>query len=336
MKTGADRGNLVRIHIFFLLLTFFAVSPLFASEDGPSDVPTGKVQPVASAKLGAALLVTASKNGNMDKVRRLLANGADPDSADENHLTALNWAAYHGYQGIVEALVESGADVDSNWNSEKWTPLMNATGTGHNAIRDYLVDHGADTSLKSADGRTAEEIGFAFLEKSLEDDDLMPQNNQPELIDAIIHGGSGQKANALIAQGADVNVRNAHDQTPLMLAAYYGYADTVRLLIDKGADVNAINSSHTTALVDAIVTEGHVEVVKLLIDNGADVTQKDYNGTTPLHWAAHLGYTEIVKLLINKGADLNAKDSNGDTALSLAEYRRDSDTAELLRAAGAH
>jgi len=43
----------------------------------------------------------------------------------------------------------------------------------------------------------------------------------------------------LIDKGADVNVKNVGDRTPLMWAAMHGHTEVVRLLIDNGADVDA-------------------------------------------------------------------------------------------------
>ena len=45
-------------------------------------------------------------------VAALLAEGADPNVADERGMTPLVWAVYGGYEDIVELLCEGGADVN--------------------------------------------------------------------------------------------------------------------------------------------------------------------------------------------------------------------------------
>ncbi len=51
-----------------------------------------------------------------------------------------------------------------------------------------------------------------------------------------------------LENGADVNVRNVHDRTPLMVAAKKGHTKIAELLVAKGADVNAKDEDGRTAL----------------------------------------------------------------------------------------
>lgn len=85
----------------------------------------------------------------------------------------------------------------------------------------------------------------------------------------------------LINAGADVNTQydwypatqldNDFRNTPLMFAAYYGYTDIVRLLLEAGADVNFNNGgSNSTALMYAARGLNR-DIVRLLIEAGADV-----------------------------------------------------------------
>ncbi len=68
--------------------------------------------------------------------------------------------------------------------------------------------------------------------------------------------------------GAHVNQRTADGSTALLVAAYEGQLDVVRLLIEKGADVNAMNENgFTPAMVAAYV--GYDEIVSILRQHGA-------------------------------------------------------------------
>ena len=66
-----------------------------------------------------------------------------------------------------------------------------------------------------------------------------------------------------------MNAKDSANDTPLEEAAYGGYADVVKLLLDKGADQKVIDSSGMTALQEA-EDQGHKDVVELL---------KSYGGT---------------------------------------------------------
>jgi hypothetical protein len=90
----------------------------------------------------------------------------------------------------------------------------------------------------------------------------------------------------------------------LTLAADFGHAEIVRLLLDAGEDPNRYNPvgghSHTTPLHQA-AGGGHEEVVRLLVERGARLDLKDILWrATPADWARHAGKTEIETYLRRK------------------------------------
>ncbi|CAE8590031.1 unnamed protein product [Polarella glacialis] len=65
--------------------------------------------------------------------------------------------------------------------------------------------------------------------------------NMEDGSDALLHaasGGSAQVAAALLGAKANIETVNEDEVTPLLLAAYYGHTEVVRVLIEAGADVN--------------------------------------------------------------------------------------------------
>ena len=87
----------------------------------------------------------------------------------------------------------------------------------------------------------------------------------------------------------------------LALAARFGYAEIVRLLLDAGEDPNRYNPpgshSHSTPLHQAALA-GHLDVVRLLVERGARLDLKDTIWqATAAGWAAHAGKTEVETLL---------------------------------------
>jgi len=139
---------------------------------------------------------------------------------------------------------------------------------------------------------------------------------------AALHG-EFEAVNALIGRGAQIDLpvaaalgrtagarrllagasgENRH--LALTLAADFGHAEIVRLLLDAGEDPNRYNPvgghSHTTPLHQA-AGRGHDHVVRLLVERGARLDLKDILWrATPADWARHAGRTEIEAYLRGK------------------------------------
>jgi len=95
-----------------------------------------------------------------------------------------------------------------------------------------------------------------------------------------------------------------HDrQLALALAAQYGYAYAVEILLDAGEDPNRFNPvgghSHSTPLHQA-AGNGHLDVVKLLVSRGANTGVKDILfGGTPAGWANYAGKQDVAEYLLS-------------------------------------
>lgn len=131
---------------------------------------------------------------------------------------------------------------------------------------------------------------------------------------AAIKNGDKSAVEALLAKGADVNVKDEYGQTPLV---YVKEKSIAELLLAKGASINARDKRGRTPLY-FVANEGMKGIVELLLVKGADVNAKDNAGETPLHYAATSKKKDVVELLLIKGADVNAKDKEGFTPLDKA------------------
>ncbi len=127
-----------------------------------------------------------------------------------------------------------------------------------------------------------------------------------------------------------INSTNAQGYSPIILACYYDRIDFIKLLLAKNVVLNEEPNSPTA--LQAAAYKGFTEAVKLLLDYGANPNIVDANGTSPLIYASQFNHIEIVDLLLKKGASVSYKDPNGFTALDYAEKLNQPEIISLLKA----
>jgi hypothetical protein len=136
--------------------------------------------------------------------------------------------------------------------------------------------------------------------------------------------GTGAKATTqqvltAFKHGANINARDEHGLTSLMMAASSGNLSCIKLLISKGADVNATEFSGWTPLHWASDSD-KLDCVKYLVDNGASVNAKNFVGGSALLYAAEESDFDCANFLLSRGADVNCKDNDGMTPLIESAY----------------
>ncbi|XP_045616246.2 uncharacterized protein [Procambarus clarkii] len=97
---------------------------------------------------------------------------------------------------------------------------------------------------------------------------------------------------ALLAAGADVDVRSELGNSPLHVAARAGYSEVAVQLVQSGAFVDAINRSGVTPLQMALA-HGHLEVAQTLLRFNADIFLPNKIGETAYELMNQLGYVGL-------------------------------------------
>lgn len=108
---------------------------------------------------GFTALHLAAFFGSPEVADALLEAGADPAAVAErqNRLMPLHSAVAGGHARIAAALLAAGAPVDAAQESG-FTPLMAAAQHGDPELLDLLLEHGADVTARTDDGRDAAAI----------------------------------------------------------------------------------------------------------------------------------------------------------------------------------
>ncbi|XP_029426562.1 ankyrin repeat domain-containing protein 29 isoform X2 [Nannospalax galili] len=132
----------------------------------------------------------------------------------------------------------------------------------------------------------------------------------------------------------DVDCRDSHGTTLLMVASYAGHIDCVRELVLQGADINLQREDGGTALL-AASQYGHMQVVETLLKHGANIHDQLYDGATALFLAAQGGYLDVIRLLLSSGAKVNQPRQDGTAPLWIASQMGHSEVVRVMLLRGA-
>jgi ankyrin repeat protein len=284
----------------------------------------------------------ALEAGDLETFRALV--DSDPSligRQDEDGMTPLHHAAREGQAGVVELLLERGADVGIR-DAEDRTPLHHAANLGDAEATRLLLAHGADVMAREFRGRTPLFIACNWGEN-------------PEVV------------RLLLDAGADVNDRTpGRGEEILFSTLFYGMPEIISLLLEAGARlpeddqsisravyVSASNGLEQVFEVAVQMAEGRaiswwedvpfhaaarggsVSIGESLLARDGDIHRANLYGVTPLHIPAEHGRREFVDFLTEGGVALDETSRSGLTALHFAQNHGHDSVAARLLALGA-
>lgn len=159
----------------------------------------------------------AIRNHDLEKMRGLIAEGADVNELDRFGLTPLHFAVISGFDEGAKLLLENGAKVDS-LSSRKTTPLHHAAKAGHSKCLAALLEHHADVMICD-ESTTA--FGYAV------------KKGHMDAARALL-AAAEQQGGAELKQKM-VNLADSKGETPLRLAVAEANMELVLELVRAGA-----------------------------------------------------------------------------------------------------
>ncbi|MDE0650400.1 MAG: ankyrin repeat domain-containing protein, partial [Gammaproteobacteria bacterium] len=143
--------------------------------------------------------------------------------------------------------------------------------------------------------------------------------------------GDADAVEALIAQGADVNLPQGDGMTALHWASERADAALLRVLLDAGATVDAVTRIGDYTPLHLAAKAGSADAVEALLEAGSDPLAVTATGAVAaMHFAAGAGSADAVAALARHGAEVDARESErGQTPLMFAAAN---DRVEAVRA----
>ena len=298
---------------------------------------------------GLTALLYATRSGCYRCAVAIVKAGADVNQPNPDGITPLINAIDNRSYDIAMFLLDRGANP-STWDMSGRTPLyvavdMNSysgsSGFGNGNFQGFGEPPGPPRPPNTAKAMDLVErlLGMG-VDPNHELTRMRPNGNgRGRFADYMMRGGTGPlmiatltyddvAIKALLEHGAEVDLPNVFQITPLMAAAGMsgsargGVGSTIGggggggkppdvqasaikvmdLLLDAGANINAR------------VTDSRTRTAKMI----AYVQGRDHEGQTTIFAAAEAGWDRVVKHLIDRGADPTVRDATGKSALDFA------------------
>ncbi|MEA3352545.1 MAG: ankyrin repeat domain-containing protein [Campylobacterota bacterium] len=246
---------------------------------------------------------------NDDLAKQLLIHGADPTICDEEGNNFITYTALRGEAGeaVLDTAIESGFDINKK--------VLNDLTIVMEVMLDFIKTDHNNKARRSALKKVAKK-----LINNKADINSLKDNGESILFDMIHHNDYDGCA-FLMENGADSNIKNNAQETPLYLSIIRGqlYFDITMLMIKYGANPTLTNKGDKTIpeVLNEIIL--HTSNLKTLEDKDLMSKINDEDD-----------YRRILQQILSlKKFNYNYFDSNGDPLFYSPFYNGDIKTSQL-------
>ncbi|CAF1303797.1 unnamed protein product [Rotaria sp. Silwood1] len=299
---------------------------------------------------GHTTLYTAARAGNVEAVKFLTEQGAEPDLSQRTKSTALHVAAFYGHADVVRCLLESGADYRIK-NSCGNTAENEAYNDDVNKV---FIELKQIPYIRVA----ANELDWFFKNGLTQHQDTEYFAQRQTLLHCASKKGYCELVHWLVEQRqANIDLVDFNGNTALHLAAYGGHTTVVDYLLKCGCDSTVKNRWGTTAEEEGIKHGNSItnifknirerdmfDMARTGVDwwfyyyfDSDSKDMIDSNGISLLYHACRFGQYTVAKWLLEHGANVNLQMTTKprSTPLHVAKYRGHVLIVELLLEYGA-
>lgn len=315
----------------------YSIVKLLIDRGAEINKPTGK--------RGWTALMAACKHKHAKIVELLIERGANvSQTTTDFEYSALHIASDEGSLPIIKILVENGANPRQQSIGLNQSPIQYAMNAGHDDVVTYLRESDNVTNPNAKANAFGDFINACqygslntvkqFIDAGVDVNQIGGlQNCHAPLIAASSRRDDQiDIVELLIESGANPNIQNGFNQTPLLIAVQRNKINIISFLLKSGASIQPSN------LLCIASRRGKCNIVKTLIAADADpnATSDTEKNQTPLMIASAKGHLEVINILTHHlTTEINKFDDIGETALDKAIANEQQIAVSLLLNGGA-
>eukprot|EP01012_Entosiphon_sulcatum_P032621 TRINITY_DN41465_c0_g1_i1.p1 TRINITY_DN41465_c0_g1~~TRINITY_DN41465_c0_g1_i1.p1 ORF type:complete len:763 (+),score=67.36 TRINITY_DN41465_c0_g1_i1:1248-3536(+) len=260
--------------------------------------------------------------GDSAGIESFVSDSGNPNVLDPKGRSPLIFAAGYNQQAAAATLLRLGADPNLVPTCGE-SPFGRAARFGHMAVVECLLSFGANPGIRDGKGCLPLHWASAFGHAAIVSRILAVN---PEIVDDLVAAGStagvdDQRVVTTAAPSANWTPRAG--STSAHIAAEWGTAPCLRVLIDNGANPNLRDAASDATPLHYSARQGHVECIRILLGNGASPLATDASGNTPLHEACRWSRPAAVAALVGHCTGSEAllmQNINGQTPADLCSH----------------
>jgi len=154
------------------------------------------------------------------------------------------------------------------------------------------------------------------------------------LLDAVKHGDD-RLAASLLGEGANIDIRDEHGETPLLQAIRNNNIRVAKMFLNAGVD-HTIHTEKGKGPIELAIHTGSEEMVVNLLAGGVSPGEGDDARGELMLRAIRLRYFRVAQIMLEHGANPDVAEAGGQTALHITALERLPNYMDMFIEAGAN